>query len=496
MKKILFIVIIFYNFIFSSDWCGTAHQNVRDFERFEYTFPQFIDSTHYRVHFTVEPADSFYWNNSWMTHQSTIDYATTLLEQAEFSYLMYEEAGWQMPPPDCDESIVDINNPYHCNNYGGNSLYDIYIGLVQGAAALVASENPNNQLPYVGSFSSYMLFGNGLGLFGSFDDLASINYYIVAHEVHHSIQFAYGPNFTGTPQDPIHQLWMFEQTATFMENFIYPDAFHLRILLSNCNITTPLTYPEIGVYQSYSGALWQVFLNDYFSNPNLVRYFWESYGTRINNGETHVTFFDIFNDEILAVSNNTLNLEDMYKEYSIWRYFTGERSISGQYFNQSNLYCTSTAISIPENNLQLQTELGGNYYIEIPNQDIKISLESNYTDLIPMVLIKIPNNDSPLFIDFSLNMGDNIISIDNQFDGNHILVPISGYTDNDLDFENILISIDIQGDINNDEMVDILDIVLLVDMILNNIDDISGDINNDGTLNVIDIVQLVNIIIY
>ena len=188
--------------------------------------------------------------------------------------------------------------------------------------------------------------------------------------------------------------------------------------------------------------------------------------------------------------------EDMYKEYSIWRYFTGERSISGEYFNQSNLYCTSTAISIPENNLQLQTELGGNYYIEIPNQDIKISLESNYTDLMPMVLIKIPNNDSPLFIDFSLNMGDNIISIDNQFDGNHILVPISGYTDNDLDFENILISIDIQGDINNDEMVDILDIVLLVDMILNNIDDISGDINNDGTLNVIDIVQLVNIIIY
>mgnify|MGYP003322433396 CR=1 FL=1 len=112
---------------FENSWCGTNSVHNRDFERFEYTFPQFIDSTHYRVHFTTEPADSFYWNDTWMTHESTIEYAMTVLEQAEFTYSVFEDDGWEMPPEDCDDSILDMSNPNHCINYGGNNLYDIYI---------------------------------------------------------------------------------------------------------------------------------------------------------------------------------------------------------------------------------------------------------------------------------------------------------------------------------------------------------------------------------
>ena len=66
MKKIIFKFlisiwsIVFSNTDFSYPWCGTTQLQERDFERFEYLYPQFIDSTHYRVHFTTEPADSFY----------------------------------------------------------------------------------------------------------------------------------------------------------------------------------------------------------------------------------------------------------------------------------------------------------------------------------------------------------------------------------------------------------------------------------------------------
>ena len=472
-------------------------QQERDFERFEYISAQFIDSTHYRVHFTTEPADSFYWNNTWMTHKSTIQYATTVLEQAEFTYSVFEDDGWEMPPQDCDDSISDTNNPNHCNNFGGNGLYDIYIGLVQGPAALVSPENPNNELPYTSSFSSYILFANGLGLFGSFDDLASINYYIVAHEIHHSIQFAYGPSFTGTPQNPIHQLWMFEQTATFMENFVYPDAIHLRLLLSNCNIQTPLTHPELGVYQSYSGALWQIFLVNFLNDPNLIRYFWESYGIRVSNGESQLTFFDIFNNQILEISNGNFDLVDMYKEYSIWRYYTGDRAISNQYFDEANLYCTSSTIQIPENNIQLQSELGGNHYVEIPNENIYIYIQSENSVSLPSVLIGTDNEKNITFTDLELLMGNNIVSIDSQFNGQHVLLLTSGYTGNELNFEDIIISfeIDNEGDINADGLINVLDIVLLVDFILSNEYNVMGDLNNDGILNVIDIVILVNIVL-
>ena len=52
------------------------------------------------------------------------------------------------------------------------------------------------------------------------------------------------------------------------------------------------------------------------------------------------------------------------------------------------------------------------------------------------------------------------------------------------------------GDVNQDGLVNILDIVLAVDLILNNNNyDSNADLNNDQVLNVIDIVELVNIII-
>jgi len=54
----------------------------------------------------------------------------------------------------------------------------------------------------------------------------------------------------------------------------------------------------------------------------------------------------------------------------------------------------------------------------------------------------------------------------------------------------------VQGDINEDGIINILDIVLIVNMILG--DDVYNnlaDLNSDGIINILDIVQLVNIIL-
>ena len=54
----------------------------------------------------------------------------------------------------------------------------------------------------------------------------------------------------------------------------------------------------------------------------------------------------------------------------------------------------------------------------------------------------------------------------------------------------------ILGDINEDEMVNVIDVIMVVNMILGElpIQD-SADLNQDGSVNVIDIIELVNIII-
>jgi len=492
-------------FIFTED---TTHSciinfNNRDFERFQFTYPQFIDGPHIRVHFTTEAVDSIFFNNNWFTHQSNLVYATTVLEEAEYAYSVYENESWQMPPPDCDESITDINNTEHCTYYGGNTLYDIYIGLVEGVAALVSSENPYPELPYTGGFTSYTLFANGLGPFGSGDDVLPYNFHIIAHELHHAVEFSYGSYATGPPGDELLQSWMLEQTATYMENVVYPDALHLGLMLSNCTATTPLNNPENGVYMSYAGALWQKYLVNVLDDSTIIRQFWESYGTQITNTNDAVSFFTIFNDIIMDVSDNVMDLETAYIEYSIWRYFTGNRAIENQYFEESASYCTAATIPMPEDDFQFLSNLGTTLYIEIPNVDIVIHLDSNHTEYLPAILIAKDMDENYSMTEFNLLDGNNHLDLDESFDGDYTLIITSGYSADE--YENVTINMGLYspptlGDINEDSFINVLDVVILVNFILQNQfpseqeQDIA-DLNSDGTLNVLDVVQLVNVIL-
>ena len=51
------------------------------------------------------------------------------------------------------------------------------------------------------------------------------------------------------------------------------------------------------------------------------------------------------------------------------------------------------------------------------------------------------------------------------------------------------------GDINEDTLVNIQDVILLINLILNGEFDLAGDLNLDNTVNVLDVIQLVNIIL-
>ena len=52
----------------------------------------------------------------------------------------------------------------------------------------------------------------------------------------------------------------------------------------------------------------------------------------------------------------------------------------------------------------------------------------------------------------------------------------------------------ILGDINNDDIVNVLDAVILVNLILYGGDTSNADINQDGIVNILDVVTLINII--
>ena len=61
---------------------------------------------------------------------------------------------------------------------------------------------------------------------------------------------------------------------------------------------------------------------------------------------------------------------------------------------------------------------------------------------------------------------------------------------------NIIVGADgITGDLNSDELINVLDVIVLVNYILNDDDPISADLNNDGNTNVLDVIILVNMIL-
>ena len=51
------------------------------------------------------------------------------------------------------------------------------------------------------------------------------------------------------------------------------------------------------------------------------------------------------------------------------------------------------------------------------------------------------------------------------------------------------------GDVNQDSIINIQDVILVINLILSGESDLSADLNLDNTVNVLDVIQLVNIIL-
>ena len=529
--------IIFFNFLFANYFCIQDNDN-RDINRQEYIFPEQIQSENFVIHFTTASDDFQEINGQLYSLQSNYGYAQSIIDLAEYSLGIYLENGWEDLPPDCDESITDLNSPDHCINFGGNSLYDIYIS--NDGPGMVVPENSYPVPPYTGGRTSYMKITT---LSNNYESLPSWSHHVVAHEVHHSVQLRYGVGSSGSPGNYIYNLWFFEQTASYMENVVFPNSIHLYTMLANCDVVTPLTYTNHGVdypaeIYPYRSALWQKYLVESLGDSSIVRYMWEDYGLQFATGEP-VSLLPIYENSINIATDSQYPMTNAFNEYALWRYFTGSRSVSNTFFEESSGYCTSSTFN-EEGVYSLWSNRGGAYFINIPEGGTSLTISSESIDDFNATLLSInPNNEidktnlNLINNDNDFNIGaseetqililntnyNNVISeqIDfsiyfNQFSpdcevdefqcNDGTCVPQSyvcnGWDDCTNGSDEINCDSEcLSGDINTDEAVDILDVVLLINLVLHQ-DDFTDceDINSDGELNILDIVSLINIILY
>ena len=496
-RKFILPVFIFFSFLFSESnhTSCIVNKDIRDITRNNFIEPEIIESENFVIHFTISETECQLINGECISLQSNYGYAQSIIDHAEAALIKYLEDGWENIPPDCDESITDIESPDHCINFGGNSKYDIYIS--NEGPGMVVPDNPYPVAPYLGGYTSYMKIST---LSNSYQTLPSWNYHVVAHELHHSIQLRYGYSVSGEPGSYMHNGWFFEQTATYMQNVIYPNSSHLQTMLSNCDVVTPLTYPEYGIdypaeIYPYRSALWQKFLVESLEDSSIVRYFWEDYGTEYASGNP-VSLFPIYNDAIEYVTNNSKSLSDAYVDYATWRYFTGERSIPNNFFSESSNYCSGSTSSDFENTFTLSTNKGASLFIELPSENMDLMVSTDYLNDIQLSHIKI-NQDNMLDI-VSLSPNNNSYDFDLNAEYNNVLIATSNYNDiqsSEVEFTISINDLDILGDINQDSILNVQDIVLMINIILVNDYNVIADVNEDGYVNVLDVVVMINILV-
>ena len=156
-------------------------------------------------------------------------------------------------------------------------------------------------------------------------------------------------------------------------------------------------------------------------------------------------------------------------------------------------------------------DIDGNGYHEIIssiNSEIRI-LNQDGTDFIYSSIIHdLPLASAPTIVDLNndgnleviVGTGSDLSSIDFKFESNYIStwnmhrsnLQRTGFYSPTLDMN--------LGDINQDFVVDILDIVILINFVIGNTEPSSyefylSDINSDGEIDILDIVTLVNLIL-
>tara|TARA_B100001094_G_scaffold86586_1_gene82903 strand:+ start:228 stop:1733 length:1506 start_codon:yes stop_codon:yes gene_type:complete len=494
IKKILYII-LFFKIVLAENYQSCISSNNRTYRQ-EYANPQTIESEHFVIHFTIDDDDFQNINGQLYSLQSSFEFAQSILDLMEPTLDKYIESGWEMPPPDCDESITDVNSAEHCNNFGGNALYDIYIS--NDGVGMVVPENLYPVEPYTGGRTSFMKMST---MSNQYSTLPVWAHHVVAHELHHSIQLRYGYSVSGNSGGYMYNGWLFEQTATYMENVIFPESIHLRTMLANCDVVTPLTYPSYGInypaeIYPYRSALWQKFLVESQGDSSIIRNIWEGYGIEYASEEP-VDLFPIYNNSIRDISNNGYDINDAYKDYAIWRYFTGDRSVVNNYFDESSYYCESSLLNF-ENSLQdvSLSNKGGTKYIYLPLNEINLKLSTLIPEYINALYLTIDIDGNINIADLEINDLEQYLSYSSDNLTEHTLIFYSSYINltDDVYFDLELIDY-INGDINFDQVLNILDVVLLVSFALeeaypSDIELQTGDLNVDGVLNILDVVQL------
>lgn len=374
---------------------------------------------------------------------------------------------------------------------GGDCLYDVYMTAISAYGATFAEQAADS--PWNDYVSYIYLHRNFYGFPPNQDpegDTIGAQKVTCAHELHHAVQLAYDYDYD-------NNLWWMEETSVFMEDVVFPEVHdNYNYLIYFFHDTETSLHTGIGYYP-YGAFVWPLYLSlDY--DISVIRSAWE-----------YCRYFDPIYALDSALAPYGTKVERTFPEFTIWNYFTGDRSIPGRYYPNAADYpqiifdqvFTSTAqdtikpIVAPDglacNYIELQVDSTdrGILELKVDGSDLVrwglgavfIAGELDITQKAVEVGLSPAMIYMPFIDDF-----DKVIVIPS------VITPF--LSDNDYSVTSIIYP---YGDANNDADVNVGDVTYIINYTFKNgppplpvLE--SGDANCDGLVNVADAVKLIS----
>jgi len=316
-----------------------------------------------------------------------------------------------------NHTVGDLNFPAPLSdgyyNGGGNGLLDVYFIDLYRYRAYGATVRDSVQatLPMTGT--AYIFVENDFQGFQGYEtnrlDAVRVT---AAHEFTHAVQFGLDLQEVEVLHGDPSPAWM-EMSATFMEEEHYPwvNDYHNYLLyfykVPPWSIRTGTFNsgeqpdPVTGRIQNwrnfhmYGAAVFPIYLGERFG-PGAIRDIWVGCGQQA--GPNWITATD---NAIKSNSNNTMDLQDAFQEFTLWNFFIGNRNRTGYYpdgaqFDSVNLTAriTSYPATVSVSDSAQPDNLGANYIVldNVPPDTLAITFTPDESQPWGITIVKYQDN--------------------------------------------------------------------------------------------------------
>ncbi len=218
-------------------------------------------------------------------------------------------------------NVLNYPSPPSDGTAGGDDKYDIYIQYMPGFYGETVGDESIGQF----LFTSYMKIDDSFTNTGTkrFDG-ARVT---IAHEFHHAIQMGnYGLKTDNN--NNFLDVFYHELTSTSMEEFVFDEIndyyFYMKHYFDN-----PAKSFSIFSNRNYDGydlAIWNLFIKSRF-DFDIIKRTWDL----MKNDRA-------MNSIAAAINERGSNFKKEFAQFALWLFFTGERAVTGKYFEEAANY--------------------------------------------------------------------------------------------------------------------------------------------------------------